>query len=127
MGMYTELIFQGETKPNLPTDIQHLLDYFFDEDGEEIDGELPDHPFFACPRWCHIGHMSSYYHIPFALRRSQNHVREDAGKHVFLRCDLKNYENEIELFLDWIGPYMEEYRGWVWYDEDMEPTIIKKG
>jgi len=29
MGMYTELIFQGEAKPDLPEDIQELFDYFF--------------------------------------------------------------------------------------------------
>lgn len=125
--MYTELIFQGETKPNLPKEVQELFYYFFDENSSELIGEFetPDHEFFQCSRWRSIGHMSSYYFNPFSLRHIEKHIRPNAGKHVFLRCDLKNYDNEIEKFLEWIKPYMEEYWGYYWYEEDKTPTIFK--
>ena len=128
--MYTEFVFQGETKKDLPKDIQELLDYFFDEDSADLIGEveknkLPDHPFFSCPRWRHIGHKSSYYFNPFALRYSQKHVIENAGKHVFLLCNLKNYDSDIELFINWVDPYMNEYWGHHWYEEDDMPTFFK--
>lgn len=123
MGVYTELIFQGEVKFDIPKQIQELFDYFFG-DSEELylyidkRDKLPDHCFFDCPRWRHIGHMSSYYFTPFPLRYMQG------KKFVFLRCDLKNYDNEIELFLDWIRPYMVDFYGWHWYEEDEQPTFF---
>jgi hypothetical protein len=132
MGMYTELIFQGESKPDLPKDIQELFDYFFSDTFELDIGQphsvrkLPDHPFFQCQRWNQIGYMSSHYFTPFALRYTQG-TSWNNTKYVFLRCDLKNYDDDIQLFLDWIKPYMVDYYGWYWYEEDETPTIFKEG
>lgn len=130
MGMYTEFLFQGETKKDLPHEIKEFIDYFFEEDSTDLIGEpeknkLPDHSFFKCGRWRFIGHMSSYSFNPFALRYSQKHIRDDAGQHVFLLCNLKNYDDEIRLFLDWIDPYMEFYWGHYCYEEDDQPTFFK--
>lgn len=128
MGMYTEFLFQGESKSDLPKNIQDLFDYFFGE-GEKnhielIEAGLPEHPFFQCPRWCHIGHMSSYYFSPFALRHTQKHARWTSGHHVFFICNLKNYDNEIELFLDWVAHHMNFYWGHHHYEEDEKPTFF---
>ena len=131
MGMYTEFLFQGETKANLPKDIQELFDYYFGECfGLDIGNpdslrKLPDHEFFKCDRWDHIGHTSSYYFSPFSLRHSQNNVMDNMGKHVFLLCNLKNYGDEIKLFLDWIDPYMDSYWGHYCYEEDEQPKFFK--
>jgi hypothetical protein len=125
--MYTEFIFQGETKPNLPDEVYVMLDYFFNECSADLieDIKTPDHPFFKCFRWNNIGHMSSFYFMPFTVRYKQNQNGINQGAYVFLRCDLKNYDNEIDLFLDWIKPYMTGYYGWKWYEEDEQPEIIK--
>ncbi len=125
--MYTEFLFQGENKANLPDDIKELMYYFFDEDSAELIGnyKTPDHPFFKCERWQCIGHMSSYYFNPFALRYRQNHIIGDETERVFLLCNLKNYHDEIKLFLDWIDPYMEHYWGHYYYEEDEAPTFFK--
>jgi len=129
MGMYTEFVFQGEkiVSQKLPKNIIELFSYFFDKDTtiHSQDVQLPDHPFFKCSRWDHIGHMSSYYFNPFALRYSQKHVLDNCGEHVFLLCNLKNYGNEIKLFLDWVDPYMDSYWGHHWYEEDDAPTFFK--
>lgn len=127
MGMYTELVFQGYTKHDLPQETQELFYYFFNEDSSELIGDFktPDHEFFQCDRWRQIGRMSSYYFIPFALRNMTEHVRSNEGNYVFLRCDLKNYNSEIEKFLDWIKPYMEKCWGYYWYEEDESPVIFK--
>jgi len=120
MGTYTELIFQGEINEEVPESIKSLLNYFFDEDSIlPNDRELPIHPFFKCERWNMIGHCSSYYFTPFSLIHKQSN-------YVFMRCDIKNYSGEIELFLDWISEYMNYYYGWYWYEEDDEPTIFDK-
>lgn len=131
MGMYTEFLFQGETKANLPKEIKELIDYYFGESFELDIGQpgsnrkLPDHNFFKCDRWHHIGHIGSYYFSPFALRHKQEHIQEDGTQRVFLICNLKNYHDEIELFLDWIDPYMEFYWGHYCYEEDEKPTFFK--
>ncbi len=123
MGMYTELIFQGEIKKEVPESINSLLNYFFDKDSclysYFFDKELPDHPFFKCDGWKMIGHCCSHYFTPFSLRHKESN-------YVFMRCDIKNYNNEIELFLDWISEYMNYYYGWYWYEEDDEPTIFDR-
>lgn len=125
MGMYTEFIFLGETKEDIPENIRILLGYFFDGCSLPPHFQLPVNAFFNCPRWDQIGYLSSAYFTPFAIRHSDLHVRKIGAIHVFLRCDLKNYDNEIELFIDWIKVYMRDYRGWIWYEENEDPTIIK--
>ena len=48
-----------------------------------------------------------------------------------MRCDLKNYENEIEDFLAWIKPHLDasegEYLGHTRYEEDPLPTFLIYG
>ncbi len=126
MGMYTEFLFQGETKANLPHQVKELIYYFFDTNSSEIIGscDLPDHPFFKCDRWKHIGHIGSYYFSPFALRHKKNHIQNDGTERVFLICNLKNYHDEIKLFLDWIDLHMEFYWGYYFYEEDEQPTFF---
>ena len=44
------------------------------------------------------------------------------------RSDFKNYDSEIEKFIDWIGPHLDvnpgEMIGYYRYEEFSEPTII---
>lgn len=124
MGMYTELIFEGITREILCPQIIELLNYFFSEKIDNLkkfEFELPNHPFFKeGTRWHHLGWMSSYYHLPMSVAQLSSTVWENQYS-VFMRCDLKNYENEIENFLDWIKPYMKKFRGWIWYEEWEEP------
>lgn len=128
--MYTEFLFQGATKSNLPENIRELIGYFFDKNSVGFQGifqkeTLPDHPFFLCDRWGQIGHMCSYSFNPFVLRLKKDHILNDGTEKVFLMCNLKNYGSEIELFLDWIDPYMEFYWGHYCYEEDDKPTFFK--
>lgn len=41
-------------------------------------------------------------------------------------CDLKNYEAEIEWFLDWIAPHVKttDLAGYVRYEEHVSPELI---
>ena len=123
MGMYTELVLKARVKHDLPADIEAVLQYLFNDAGA---GEplRPHHEFFQCSRWAAIGSCSSHYHIPWATSRY-------AGGHIFSRSDLKNYEGEIDKFIDWISPYLETSNGdcigWGWYEEDAAPTLLYKG
>lgn len=117
--MYTELVLKCSIKNDTPEYILNILNYLFNG-GEEPDC-LPDHEFFSCPRWHFIGRCSSYYHVPF------NSSRFEEG-YIFSRSDLKNYDDEIDKFIDWIQPYLEHYEGdcigWKWYEENPTPDLI---
>lgn len=120
MGMYTELIIKCEIKKNLPSEVLEILNYLFGNT-EDLPMHLPDHEFFACSRWSCIGRCYSYYHHPRV-------VNSFVEGYLFSRSDLKNYEDEIEKFIDWIKPYVDEFKGkcigWSWYEEADEPTLI---
>lgn len=121
MGMYTELVLKCEVQHFLPKDVEDILNFLFNS--RDVPEELPKHPFFECDRWRHIGNRSSYYHIPWCHSKySENYI--------FCRCDLKDYDKEIELFLDWLSPYLYcpvgACIGWTWYEEDDVPTLIYK-
>lgn len=130
MGMYTELVLKCQIKDEAPSQVKEVLKYLF-KGGEELK-TLPDHKFFKCPRWNGIGQCSSFYHHPKALSDywTGHGNNDDRGGYLFSRSDLKNYDQEIENFLDWLMPYIDEYEGqcigWQWYEEDDEPTLLYK-
>ena len=133
MGMYTELTLKVDLNEGLPEDVNRILRFLFDNSFDEDDdemvtgkdfikkyGELPDHEFFKSERWSSVGSCNSFYHVPETF----NHYRRNS---LFSRSDLKNYDCEIEKFLDWLLPYIskEENRRVVamaWYEEDDAPT-----
>ena len=119
MGMYTELVLKCEVKSDCPSLVKDILNYLFND--KEKPKELPEHNFFKCERWASIGHCSSFYHVPFALSKFEE-------GYIFSRSDLKNYDNEIDLFIDWLKPYLDEFErnciGWSWYEESEVPTLI---
>ena len=119
MGMYTELVLKAEVKRDLPQDVEAVLQHLFN--GNDAPDVLPSHPFFECDRWGHVGTCSSYYHIPFAMSNYSE-------GYIFSRSDLKNYGGEIEKFIDWLTPYLNEFKGycigWTWYEEADKPTLL---
>lgn len=128
MGMYTELIFGANCKADLLNEIDlAVLQYLFNNGPEPI--VLPDHPFFKCDRWKYITKSLSYY---FAVRSPYASIKHDKISETWnlsSRANLKNYDSEIEKFLDWIKPKLEQGSGYrdfyaiVCYEEQDEPTI----
>ncbi len=123
MGMYTELILKTGVRKDIPEIVDKILKFLFSDDDLEKPTELPDHPFFRKNCWECIGRSNSYYHTPRCLNYYQD-------GYLFSRSDLKNYEGEIESFLDWIDEYLSTYEGkvigWSWYEEYDFPTLIIK-
>lgn len=119
VGMYTELVLKATIRDNVPPDILAILLYLFGKN--ERPKTLPDHPFFRCARWNFIGKCNSYYHIPHTFNFLENNL-------LFSRCDLKNYDHEIEQFIDWVVPYLDHLPGacigWTWYEEWKQPKLI---
>lgn len=120
MGMYTELVLKCEVKSNIPPVVTSILEYLFN--GGEHPEELPHDEFFLCPRWHMIGRCNSYYHHPAALSSF-------VDGYLFSRSDLKNYDNEIQKFLNWVAQYLDNdgVIGWVWYEEEEKPSLIYLG
>lgn len=120
MGMYTELVLKcGVNFDSMGKIEKQVFDHLFNN-GEHPE-RLPSHPFFECSRWDQIGTMSSFYHHPKPIKS----VHED---YLFSRSDLKNYDNEVQLFIDWFSPFVSENAeqciGWEWYEESDAPTLI---
>ena len=119
MGMYTELIFGAELKKETPNEVIEALKYMLGEIKEKPNNyPLPDG---RC-EWLFQG--SSYY---FAINESVNKMwldEIDNCWHISTRSNIKNYEDEIETFLEWIKPYIDSGSG----DRDMYAiTIYESG
>ncbi len=124
MGTYTELIFEGKIKKAQYDKISGMLEFYFGN-GEEP-GKLPLHPLFldGC-WWMDIGHLCSYYHPYPSVIRKLKYDDIIEGYILFLRCDIKNYHEEIENFIDWLIPYMLDYRAIVWEEQEDSPKIYQ--
>ncbi len=128
--MYTELYICCKIKKELPGDVLAILNHLFSENWPKITStELPEHEFFKCDRWSCIGSMASYYFVPESINLFKY---DDIGNYYTLisRSDLKNYDNEIAKFIDWLMPYIEmdsgDYIGHYRYEEDIIPTLLFK-
>jgi hypothetical protein len=119
MGMYTELVLKAEIEEDAPKQVHDVLNFLFN--GAEEPKEKPEHDFFTKERWTMIGRCCSFYHTPFSLSKYSE-------GHIFSRSDLKNYNGEIEAFIDWLRPYINEFEGhcigWTWYEEYDVPTLL---
>jgi hypothetical protein len=120
MGTYTELVLKCRIKDDKPEIVNEVLNYLF-KNGYSLPIQLPDHPFFKKINWEAIGRSGSYYHCP----ASQSFYD---GKYLFTRSDLKNYDDEIATFLDWLLPYISclpgKFIGWVFCEQSREPEFI---
>lgn len=124
MGMYTELIFGAELKKDTPNEVIEALKYMIGETKEKpVNFPLPDG---RC-EWLFQG--GSYY---FAINNSVTKMwLDDIDKqwHISTRSNIKNYEGEIETFLEWIKPYIHSGSGGrdlyaiTIYEEQDTPTL----
>lgn len=70
---------------------------------------------------------SSYYFVPASMSLFQY---DNIGQNwsFISRSDFKNYDGEVDKFVDWLRPYLDcgsdEMIGYHRYEEFREPTII---
>jgi len=124
MGMYTELIFGANLRSNTPKEVIDTLRYMAG------DIEKPEKlAFETSPGRNPINGTSSFY---FGVSRPLCKMWFDEISDEWIissRCNIKNYENEIESFLEWIKPYIDGGSGdrdmyaIKIYEESSEPTI----
>ena len=129
MGMYTEIHFNSKMKEDLPESVVAILLAMCD--GQGVEGiTLPDHAFFRSTRWAYLCRTDSYYFD--ADTHSTFRFDEISDAHFLcIRSNLKNYDDEITLFLDWIYPYLDkmedDFLGFYRYEESEAPTLIYYG
>lgn len=123
MGMYTELVLSTEIKDD--PEVIAILKYM----GGVTDTQppLPSHPLFETPRWRSLFRCCSHYFVPTIVFHLEFNDIAKAWS-LITRSDLKNYNNEIEKFVDWISPYLDDHRGQMFgysrYEETDVPTIL---
>lgn len=133
MGMYTELNFGAQLKQELPEGLSDWLERHADgrviTDSPEPFGPDAAHPFFQTPRWYHLFWCSSAY---FTTRGNSEFNKWTGQSYdhptLFIHTSLKNYDDEIGKFIDWIAPYVDDYTGTMVgyhrYEENQLPTLI---
>lgn len=120
MGTYTELVLKCSIKDDRPQIVHEVLTFLFGKDSEQPT-DLPDHPFFKKRGWEAVGRSGSYYHCPAPTNFYD-------GKYLFSRSDFKNYDDEIDSFLEWLKPYLSnapgKFIGWIFCEQVKEPIFI---
>ncbi|MGG3397624.1 hypothetical protein ABER78_12085 [Bacillus velezensis] len=128
MGMYTELVCAFELIKETPSCIVEILEFMTGQRDEQPN-ELPEHKLFLeGNRWRFMLQSDSYY---FDGKTHSEIVRDTLvdGYYATIRCNLKNYNNEIENFIDWISPFIYKtdenyFIGYKRYEEDKEPKLV---
>lgn len=126
MGMYTELNIGVEICPT-PTVVQKL-NYMLGRDIEDVHIE---HPLFTDQtRWKYMLVSDSYYFDSKSDSKLfiDNLHPDNPMYFLNVRCNLKNYDEEIEKFMDWLCPYIktEGFLGYKRYETYDAPTLIYK-
>ena len=119
--MYTELIFGAELKQDTPIEVINTLKYMVGEIEEPINLLYKEdrNPLMS----------GSYY---FGVNKAVTKMFYDDISEAWVlssRANIKNYNSEIEKFLEWIKPFIESGSGLremyaiVIYEEEETPTI----
>jgi hypothetical protein len=129
MGMYTELVLGVRLKENCPKHIVEMLKVMFglQPDLPEKYSDWKD----TFPQTGRIPFGGSYY---FAVQNSHSRMSWDNISNdwtLSIRCNIKNYDDEINNFLKWISPFVargsgenDDFCGYWLYEEDVAPTLI---
>lgn len=130
--MYTELIFGATLKENTPTYVTQALDSVIND---KTNVDLPDEvkqfsDEYSLSKliWC-----SSYYFGAHSNKPSCTFDKIANRWCISFRANCKNYQGEIERFIEFITPYVEYGSGptnifaIVQYEEDDYPTLYGTG
>lgn len=130
MGDYTEFDFNVRVKATASKAVLQVIQFAMGTvEGRDSEEPLPDHPLFHTKRWHAMFRSGSSY---FDAQPHSLFYWGDIEKCWILnvRCNLKNYDQEFEKFLDWITPHLEHHKGdflgflrYPHHEEDI-PTLI---
>lgn len=124
MGMYTRFVLNVALRKETPDQVIKIIQQMLWDDQIPAAEGLED-PIFKTDRAAWMLQCSSYYHDN--IRNSKFEFDEISSQwKLSTVSDLKNYENEIKLFCDWIAPYVEtkDFAGYSRYEESEIPTLL---
>lgn len=106
MGDYTLLHLELQLKADIPAGVRQLLTAMVAGEGDQCPKELiPVHPLFTTDsRWSWMMRCSSAYF-------DESTTCSLAGNQLLVQFNVKNYNGEIENFVDWIMPYVDAVDG----------------
>lgn len=114
-------------KKNTPKYVINILNHLMGNDKENSFGHFsfPDNEFFRCDRFKFIFLCDSYYFDGYTNSGIEyDHI--DEKYHIVVNSNLKNYDDEIDKFLNWIQPYIdtEGFLGYKRFETCNFPTLI---
>lgn len=127
MGMYTDLVLGVDLRIDTPAEVINILKYMVNGDElTDYDSYLPEHPLFKTKRWSIIPVCDSAYFGGSTVSKLQKPRYTGDLWSLSIRSNLKNYNLEIELFLNWLEPYVKTrgFVGYMRYEEFDDPTLI---
>ena len=126
MGMYTELVLGVNLVRDVPKEVIDILEFMISGTFEDPEPITPDHPLFKTDRWRTMLQSDSYYFGGFSNSLISAPRFKDDVYRLSIRSNLKNYDSEIELFLNWLTPYIETrgFIGYMRYEEYDDPWLI---
>jgi hypothetical protein len=126
MGMYTELIFGASIKKDAPKEVINTLHYLVN--GKKLYEEVEIEKSVTDGRNVLNGGGSYYFGVCDGVAKMWfDDIRNEWI--VSSRTNIKNYESEIQTFLEWIKPFIDNGSGdremyaITIYEEQSEPTI----
>lgn len=105
MGIFTGLHYNTELKTWVPESVINVLRYMLGE--TENEPVLPNHELFGNTEWRFM--LQGNSNCPDAGTHSTlryNNISESYC--LCIRCNLKNCNDEIALFCNWIRPYIDK-------------------
>lgn len=126
MGTYTELVCAFALRENTSPQVIDTLLYMTGQSDIEP-AELPRHPLFSTAGWDGMLRSSSSYFKGDA--HSTVRLDQLRGRyHVTIRCNFKNYDDELLKFMDWLSDYRHALAGdFLGYSRDettQVPTLM---
>lgn len=127
--MYTALSLGVRLNDCLSDEVVDVLKYMVydkQEAGALHYAKTNAHPFFNAPRWECMLRYTTYF-FDWQTNYEFYH-KEILGYCLNGFSSLKCYDNEINLFLDWLCPMISTngFIGWKMYEDDDTPTILFK-
>ena len=121
MGMYTEIYVNVDLREDTPKDVIETLKAMCAKDSESP--LLADKP----SRWSYMFNNGSYY-TPNTECGLLTWDTIGNQWSLLAKGDIKNYEDEIEAFFEWLMPHVEgelgDFIGYTRYEESEKPTLI---
>ena len=101
MGYYTTLKCKFKLKKDTPDSVLNLLKKVLIDIDLDCENLLVKHEFFQCEKWKNLFLSTNGSDIQGGRLYKENDYWT-----VDLHTEFKDYENEIDKFIDWINPYI---------------------